>query len=50
MRRKQSFGAKQQICRVLTRKLSFNFCGARAHRDPEKTFTRGKVERIQPTP
>ena len=37
MRRKQSFGAKQQICRVLTGKLSFSFCGARAHRDPLRT-------------
>jgi hypothetical protein len=35
LRRKQSFGAMQHICRVLTRKLSFNCC-AKAHRDPKR--------------
>jgi hypothetical protein len=39
MRRKQPLGAKQQICRVIIRKLSFDYCGARAHRDPKPTPT-----------
>jgi hypothetical protein len=37
LRRKRSLGENRQICRVLIRKLSLNFCCGMAHRDPKRS-------------